>query len=105
MPRDWMPAVSFDASSRIGSIMGYTGQGVSTSNLAGRLLAGLITHRQTGLEKLPMAQRRSASWEMEPLRWLVVRYMQGAFLRIDEAAEAGRPLPVDAKLAEYLGRH
>jgi glycine/D-amino acid oxidase-like deaminating enzyme len=105
MPRDWMPAVSFDASMRMGTIMGYTGQGVSTSNLAGRLLAGLITHRQTGLERLPLAQRRSPNWEMEPLRWLVVRYMQGAFLRIDEAAEAGRPLPVDARLAESLGRH
>jgi glycine/D-amino acid oxidase-like deaminating enzyme len=105
MPRDWMPAVHFDASSRIGSIMGYTGQGVSTSNLCGRLLAGLITGRQTGLEKLPLAQRRSPMWEREPLRWLVVRYMQGAYLRIDEAAEAGRPRPIDARLAEFLGRH
>jgi glycine/D-amino acid oxidase-like deaminating enzyme len=105
MPRDWMPAVRYDAGSRIASIMGYTGQGVSTSNLAGRLLAGLITDRQTGLEGLPLAQRCSPKWEVEPLRWLVVRYMQGAFLRIDEAAEAGRPRPVDAKVAEYLGRH
>jgi glycine/D-amino acid oxidase-like deaminating enzyme len=105
MPRDWMPAVRFDARSRIGAIMGYTGQGVSTSNLAGRLLAGLITNRQTGVEMLPLAQRRSANWELEPLRWLIVRYMQSAFLRIDEAAEAGRSRPVDAALAEYLGRH
>jgi glycine/D-amino acid oxidase-like deaminating enzyme len=105
MPRDWMPAVSFDTHSRIGSIMGYTGQGVSTSNLAGRLLAGLITNRQTGLESLPLGQRRSPNWEVEPLRWLVVRYMQNAFLRIDKAAEAGQPRPVDAPLAEYLGRH
>jgi glycine/D-amino acid oxidase-like deaminating enzyme len=105
MPRDWMPAVRFDAGSRTGSIMGYTGQGVSTSNLAGRLLAGLIGKRKTGLEPLPLAQRRSPNWEMEPLRWLVVRYMQRAFLRIDEAAEAGLPRPIDARLAEFLGRH
>ena len=105
MPRDWMPAVRFDPNTRIGAIMGYTGQGVSTSNLAGRLLAGLISGRQTGLERLPLAQRRSPNWEMEPLRWLVVRYMQGAFLRIDEAAEGGRSRPIDARLAEYLGRH
>ncbi len=72
---------------------------------ANRLLAGLITNRQTDLETLPLAQRRSANWEIEPLRWLVVRYMQGALLRIDEAAEAGRPRPMDAKLAEFLGRH
>ena len=105
MPRDWMPALSFDPNARIGSIMGYTGQGVSTSNLAGRLLAGLITNRKTGLEILPLAQRRSPNWEVEPLRWLVVRYMQSAFLRIDKAAEEGQPRPVDALLAEYLGRH
>jgi glycine/D-amino acid oxidase-like deaminating enzyme len=105
MPRDWMPAVRFDANSRIGSIMGYTGQGVSTSNLCGRLLAGLITNHPTGLEMLPLSQRSSANWEMEPLRWLVVRYMQGAFLRIDEAAEAGRRRPVDARLADFLGKH
>jgi len=105
MPRDWMPAVRFDAGSGIGSIMGYTGQGVSTSNLAARLLAGLIMQRKTGLEMLPLAQRRSPNWEMEPLRWLVVRYMQGAFLRIDEAAEAGRPRPFDSGIAESLGRH
>jgi glycine/D-amino acid oxidase-like deaminating enzyme len=105
MPRDWMPAVRFDATSGIGCIMGYTGQGVSTSNLAGRLLAGLISKRQTGLEKLPLAQRRSANWEVEPLRWLVVRYLQDAFLRIDEAAEAAHPAPIDARLAEMLGKH
>jgi glycine/D-amino acid oxidase-like deaminating enzyme len=105
MPRDCMPAVRYDPGSRIASIMGYTGQGVSTSNLAGRLLAGLITNRQTGLEGLPLAQRGSPRWEMEPLRWLMVRYMQGAFLRIDEAAEAGRRRVMDAKIAEYLGRH
>jgi glycine/D-amino acid oxidase-like deaminating enzyme len=105
MPRDWMPAVTFDPNSRLGSIMGYTGQGVSTSNLAGRLLAGLIANRQTGLELFPLAQRRSPNWEVEPLRWLVVRYMQRAFLRIDKAAEAGQRRPVDAPLAEYLGRH
>ena len=105
MPRDWMPAVRFDEGARTGSIMGYTGQGVSTSYLAGRLLAGLIAKTKTGLEELPLARRRSPNWEIEPLRWLVVRYMQNAFLRLDEAAEAGRPRPVDARLVEYLGRH
>jgi glycine/D-amino acid oxidase-like deaminating enzyme len=105
MPRDWMPAVRYDAESRMASIMGYTGQGVSTSNLAARVLAGLITSEKSGLEKLSLAQRGSPKWEVEPLRWLVVRYMQGAFLRIDEAAEGGRARPLDAKVAEYLGRH
>ena len=105
MPSDWMPAVRYNQESKIGFIGGYTGQGVSTSNLAGRLLAGLICGRPSGLEGLPVAQRTSPAWIPEPLRWLVVRYMQGALLRIDEATEAGRRPPIDAFLAERLGRH
>jgi glycine/D-amino acid oxidase-like deaminating enzyme len=105
MPIDWTPAVRFDAQTRIGFAGGYTGQGVSTTNLAGQMLAGLITGRKTGFESLPFAQRRSPNWIPEPLRWLVVRYMQGAFLRIDEAAEAGARTPLDAPIAHFLGKH
>ncbi len=105
MPMDWTPAVRFSPGSRIGFAGGYTGQGVSTSNLAGQILAGLIASRKTGFESLPFVQRRSPNWIPEPLRWLVVRYMQGALLRIDEAAEAGRPAPIDAPIAEFLGKH
>ena len=65
----------------------------------------MIDDRSTGFEALPFAQRRSANWIPEPLRWLVVRYMQGAYLRIDEAAEAGVRRPMDASLVEFLGGH
>jgi glycine/D-amino acid oxidase-like deaminating enzyme len=105
MPIDWTPAVRFDPQSRIAFAGGYTGQGVSTANLAGQMLAGMIAGRQTGFESLPFAQRRSPAWIPEPVRWLIVRYMQGAFLRIDEAAETGRPAPLDAPIAHLLGRH
>jgi len=105
MPRDWMPSVAFDPSTHIGTARGYTGQGVATTNLAGRVLANLILGKQTGLEKLPLAQRRSRDWEPEPLRWLAVRYMQNALARIDEAAEHGRTPPMDAPIAELLGKH
>jgi glycine/D-amino acid oxidase-like deaminating enzyme len=105
VPRDWMPTVQFDPDSRLGLICGYTGQGVSTSNLAGRLLASLVAPDGSALEKLPFARHRSPNWEMEPLRWLVVTYMQKAFQRIDDALEAGKASPVDAKIAETLGKH
>jgi glycine/D-amino acid oxidase-like deaminating enzyme len=105
MPRDWMPGVAFDPASHIGTARGYTGQGVATTNLAGRVLANLILGKQTGLETLPLAQRRSRDWEPEPIRWLAVRYMQDAFARIDQAAESGRTRPVDAPIAELLGKH
>jgi glycine/D-amino acid oxidase-like deaminating enzyme len=105
MPRDWMPAASFDRDSRIATARGYTGQGVSTTNLAGRVLADLIMSKHSELETLPIARRCSPNWEPEPLRWLAVRYAQEAFLRIDEATENGRARPLDAPLAEYLGKH
>ncbi|MGD0435598.1 MAG: FAD-dependent oxidoreductase [Bryobacteraceae bacterium] len=105
MPRDWMPAATFDAGSRIAMACGYTGQGVSTTNLAGRTLASLIMEKHTALDALPLAQRRSRNWEPEPLRWLAVRYTQDALARIDAADENGRSRPLDAPIAEFLGRH
>ena len=103
VPRDWMPTVNFDESMKLGVLQGYTGRGVSTSNLAARLLAGLIGKRQTGLETLPLHRRRRRRWEPEPFRWAAVRYLQNAYARIDEAEEAGRSRPWDAPIAEYLG--
>lgn len=105
MPRDWMPMASFDPATRVATARGYTGQGVSTTNLTGRILAELILGKQTELGTLPMAQRTSPNWEPEPLRWLAVRYAQNAFLRIDEAAEQGRRRPLDSPIAEFLGKH
>jgi glycine/D-amino acid oxidase-like deaminating enzyme len=105
MPMDWMPSVGFDPATKIALIGGYTGQGVSVSNLGGRLLAGLINGERTGLESLPVSQHRSPKWIMEPLRYVVVRYMQASLLRIDEATEAGKARPADAFIAEFLGRH
>jgi hypothetical protein len=102
---DWTPAVRYSPDTRIAFAGGYTGQGVSTSNLAGQMLAGMINGHKTGFEALPFAQRRSPDWIPEPLRWLVVRYMQGAFLRIDEAEEVGNRPPIDAPIAQFLGRH
>lgn len=105
MPRDWMPTVSFDKSTGTATTRGYTGQGVSTTNLAGRVLAGLIMEKPTECETLPFVQRKSPDWEPEPLRWLSIRYMQDAFLRLDAAAEGGKRRPIDASFAESLGKH
>jgi len=105
MPRDWMPMAEFNPATKIATARGYTGQGVSTTNLTGRILAQLISGKRSALSQLPIAQRQSPSWEREPLRWLAVRYMQNAFLRIDEAGKQGRSKPVDAPFAQFLGRH
>ena len=104
MPRDWMPMVEFDPATKIATARGYTGQGVSTTNLTGKILAELISGQRTNLSELPIAQRRSPLWEIEPLRWLAVRYMQDAFRRIDQAGKNGKS-PIDAPLAKYIGDH
>lgn len=105
MPRDWMPMTYFDPATNIATARGYTGQGVSTTNLTGRVVAELISGNRTALSELPIAQRRSPLWEREPLRWMAVRYMQNAFFRIDQAGKDGKSKPIDAPLAQFLGRH
>lgn len=105
MPRDWMPMTHFSRRWKTATARGYTGQGVSTTNLTGRILAELVSGCRTELSQLPIAQRQSPQWEHEPLRWLAVRYMQNAFQRMDEAGKQGRRKPLDSFVAEFLGRH
>ncbi len=105
MPRDWLPSITLDPSTGIGRAVGYTGQGVGTSNLAGRVLADLLVHGDTPFADLPMVGHRPRRWEPEPLRWLGARYVQGAAARLDaRAARSGRA-PGTRGLAQRLLRH
>lgn len=105
MPRDWMPTMSYDPALGLATARGYTGQGVATANLSGRVLADLISGTDSELTHLPTVGHRSPAWEPEPLRWLGVRYVQLGFQRVDARAErTGRP-PTGRTLAERLGRH
>ena len=70
VPRDWHASVDYDPDTGIGSAGGYVGDGLSTTNLAGRTLADLITGRDTELTRLPWVGHRSPSWELEPLRFI-----------------------------------
>ncbi|HLJ66180.1 MAG TPA: FAD-dependent oxidoreductase [Chloroflexota bacterium] len=105
MPRDWMPSVQYDSRTGIAAAFGYTGQGVATSNLSGRILADLIAGRRSALGSLPQVGHRPPLWEPEPLRWLAVRYAQHAFEAVDRRAErSGRP-PSGKSIIERLARH
>jgi len=68
--RDWTASVGLDPATGLGWAGGYVGDGVSTTNLAGRTLADLVLGHDTGLTRLPWVGHRSRSWEPEPLRWL-----------------------------------
>jgi glycine/D-amino acid oxidase-like deaminating enzyme len=70
VPRDWHASVAFDPASRIGRAGGYVGDGLSTTNLAGRTLADLITGTDSELVRLPWVNHTSPRWEPEPLRFL-----------------------------------
>ncbi len=69
-PRDWRPSVSIEPARKLAWAGGYVGDGVNTTNLAGRTLADLITGQQTDLVTLPWVQHQWRNWEPEPLRWL-----------------------------------
>ncbi|MGZ5399136.1 MAG: NAD(P)/FAD-dependent oxidoreductase [Nocardioides sp.] len=68
--RDWCASVGLDPTTRVGWAGGYVGDGVSTTNLAGRTLRDLVLARDTDLTRLPWVGHRSPPWEPEPLRWL-----------------------------------
>jgi glycine/D-amino acid oxidase-like deaminating enzyme len=68
--RDWTASVGLDRSTGLGWAGGYVGDGVATTNLAGRTLADLVLGHDTDLTRLPWVGHRSRAWEPEPLRWL-----------------------------------
>ena len=67
--RDWHATASYNPKTGVGFAGGYVGDGLSTTNLAGRTLADLVLGRDTELTSLPWANHRSPLWEPEPLRF------------------------------------
>src|SRR5205823_8652663 len=59
VPRDWLPMMAYDPAAGVATARGYTGQGVATANLSGRVLADLITGADTALTRLPTVNHRS----------------------------------------------
>ena len=97
--RDWYASVGLDRPTGMAWAGAYVGDGVSTTNLAGRTLRDLILRRQTELTGLPWVGRRSKSWEPEPLRWLAINAALRAMSSADAAEErTGRP----SKRANYI---
>jgi glycine/D-amino acid oxidase-like deaminating enzyme len=106
VPRDWFPSVGYDAARRTAWAGGYVGDGVATSNLAGRVLRNLFLGAEDPLDALPVVDHRSPRWEVEPLRWLGVN----AGLRAAAAADreerlTRRPSKVAALLERLTGAH
>ena len=102
--RDWWASVGLDRRTGLAWAGGYVGDGVSTTELAGRTLADLVLGRDSDLLTLPWVGHRSRRWEPEPLRWLGTN----AGLRVMSSADriearTGRPTRRAAIFSRALG--
>ena len=79
VPRDWYSSVGFDATTGLAWAGGYVGDGVCTTNLAGRTLADLIPGADTPITAPPVGRPPIATWEPEPLRWLGINLAAARF--------------------------
>jgi glycine/D-amino acid oxidase-like deaminating enzyme len=86
-PRDWTCTARYDRATGFATAGGYVGDGVSTTHLAGRTLAALITSSDDDadreLVRLPWVGHRSRKWEPEPLRWIGVNAGRTSAARAD----------------------
>ena len=104
VPRDWCASAGLDRITGLGWAGGYVGDGVSTTNLAGRTLADLVTGTDSELTRLPWVGHRSPDWEPEPLRWLGVNAGLQVMSWADrEEARTGRPSRAARVAGRFLG--
>jgi len=100
-PRNWTPAVTYDAVTGSGHLGGYVGEGVAASNLAARTMADLVTGASSELVALPWTNVRWRRWEPEPLRWGGVRVGRWLMRKADEAESR---TDKDSRVAMRLSR-
>lgn len=104
VPRDWHASVGVDRGRGFAWAGGYVGDGVATSNLAGRTLAQLIAREESDLTRLPWVGHRSRGWEPEPLRWLGVNGGRFLMTRADRSeARSGKPARSARAFARFIG--
>ena len=102
IPRDRMPTMSYDRRSGVATGRGYTGEGVATSNLSGRVLADLITETDSPLTQLPMTSHHSRDWEPEPFRWMGVRMVTYSRQKMNRTVERTGHAPSRRTIAQRL---
>ncbi len=102
--RDWFASCGLDQRTGLAWAGGYVGDGVATSNLAGRTVADLITGTHSELTALPWVNHRSRRWEPEPLRWLGANGGLAMMSSADDReARTGRPARRAALFDRLLG--
>lgn len=106
IPRDWHASVGYDPASGLAHAGGYVGDGVATTNLAGRTLRDLVLGTESDLTALPWVGHVSPRWEPEPLRWLGVNAGLRAMTMADaEETATGKGSLVARAVAPLVGGH
>ncbi len=102
--RDWFPSVALDRAAGVAAAGGYVGDGVATTNLAGRTLADLVLGRTTDLTSLPWVGHESPRWEAEPLRFLGINGGLRLMSLADRLEErSGKPSRVASVIGRFTG--
>jgi glycine/D-amino acid oxidase-like deaminating enzyme len=85
--------------------LGYTGNGVAPSHLAGRVLADLATGADSDRVRLPLVNARPHLFPPEPLRSIGAVVVRRAVIAYENALEQGhRPNPVASAIAHLPRR-
>jgi glycine/D-amino acid oxidase-like deaminating enzyme len=101
--RDWHATVNYDPATGLGAAGGYVGNGVATSNLAGRTLCDLVIGRKSALTALPWVGAAARTWEPEPLRYIGARLVYGLYRAADRRERRSSPATSRlASIADWL---
>lgn len=104
--RDWCASVGLDRETGLAWAGGYVGDGVTTTNLAGRTLRDLVLGHATPLTTLPWVDHHSPQWEPEPLRWLLVNAGLRTMTCADTEERVTRRRSLAARaMAPFIGGH
>lgn len=102
VPRERMPTMGFNRETGVALAFGYSGEGVATSNLSGRVLADLILGIDSDLTRLPMASHKPKPWEPEPLRSIGVNLVRRSRYKEAEQVERTGKYPERPSLATRI---
>lgn len=103
--RNWEPYVQFDRNSGFGRLGGYAGDGVTMSYLAGKILAHLVSGKESDLTQLHFVNKKIRKWEPEPLRYIAVNSLvKLSGIADKEEARTGRPSVVSKIIAPLILR-
>jgi glycine/D-amino acid oxidase-like deaminating enzyme len=99
-----LPAFGTLAPGNVHYALGYTGNGVAPSHLAGRVLADLVTGTDSDVVRLPLVNSKTRLFPPEPLRSWGAFAVRRAIIAFDNAEEQGRRPNVAASTVARLPR-